>query len=83
MSVVVHDYGVSSGAVSVSVAEIEAIQLVMMCEGATWDGVTGGGMGTTAVISLQSENRYSSTWEHSGTALSCHVTANVDGGILI
>ena len=50
MSVVVRDYGGSSGAVSVSVAEMEAIQLVMMCEGAGWDGVTGGGIGNTAVL---------------------------------
>ena len=45
MSVVVSDYGGSSGAVSVSVAEMEAIQLVMMCEGAGWDGVTVEGWG--------------------------------------
>ena len=61
MSVVVRDYGGSSGAVSVSVAEMEAIQLVMMCEVAGWDGVTGGGIGTTAVLSLQSEDSVSST----------------------
>ena len=55
------DYCGLSGAVGVSIAEMEAIQLVMMCEGAGWDGLTCGEMGTT----LQSENRYSSTWEHS------------------
>ena len=52
----------------------------MMCEGAGWDGLAGGEMGTTTVLSLQRENRYSSTWEHSGTALSwCCISASVDG----
>ena len=63
------DYGSVSGAVGVSVAEIVAMQPVMMCERAGWDGVSDGVMGTTVVLPLQSENRVCSTWEQGEKAL--------------
>ena len=53
----------------VSVAEIVAMQPVMVCEGAGWDGVSDGAMGTTVVLPLQSEHRVFSTWEQDATAL--------------
>jgi hypothetical protein len=46
------DYGVVSGRVDDSVAEIVAMQPVMVCEGAGWDGVSDGVMGTTVVLPL-------------------------------
>jgi hypothetical protein len=63
------DYGVVSGRVDDSVAETVAMQPVMVCEGAGWDGVSDGVMGSTVVLPLQSEHRVCSTWEQDETAL--------------
>ena len=63
------DYVGVSGVVDDSVAEIVAIQPVIMCDGAGRDGVSDGVMMTTVVLPLQSEHRVCSTWEQDETAL--------------